>query len=59
MEGIDPEVAVIRVKLQSFLRRDPGNRRVLMEALNSPFTKRIATVFDALPRTSGTIFPRL
>jgi hypothetical protein len=31
-EGVDPELALIRVKLQSSLERDPGNRRVVREA---------------------------
>jgi hypothetical protein len=31
-EGVDPEVAFIRVKLQSSLQHDPGNRRVIREA---------------------------
>ncbi len=32
LEGIDPEIALIRVKLQSSLEHDPGNRRVIREA---------------------------
>ena len=32
LEGVDPEIALIRVKLQSSLQYDPGNRRVLREA---------------------------
>jgi hypothetical protein len=32
LEGVDPEVALIRVKLQSSLQYDPGNRRVIREA---------------------------
>jgi hypothetical protein len=32
LEGIDPEIAFIRVKLQSSLQYDPGNRRVIREA---------------------------
>jgi len=32
LEGADPEIAVIRVKLQSSLQYDPGNRRVIREA---------------------------
>jgi len=32
LEGVDPEIAFIRVKLQSSLRYDPGNRRVISEA---------------------------
>jgi hypothetical protein len=32
LEGVDPEIAFIRVKLQSSLRYDPGNRRVIREA---------------------------
>jgi hypothetical protein len=32
LEGVDPEIAFVRVKLQSSLERDPGNRRVIREA---------------------------
>jgi len=32
LNSLDPPIAVLRVKLQSFLRHDPGNRRVLKEA---------------------------
>jgi hypothetical protein len=32
LEGVDPEMALIRVKLQSSLQHDPGNRRVIREA---------------------------
>jgi hypothetical protein len=32
LEGVDPEIAFIRVKLQSSLQYDPGNRRVIREA---------------------------
>jgi hypothetical protein len=32
LEGVDPEIAFIRVKLQSSLQYDPGNRRVIIEA---------------------------
>ena len=32
LEGVDPEIALIRVKLQSSLQQDPGNRRVIREA---------------------------
>jgi hypothetical protein len=32
LEGVDPEIALIRVKLQSSLQCDPGNRRVIREA---------------------------
>jgi hypothetical protein len=32
LEGVDPEIALIRVKLQSSLEHDPGNRRVIREA---------------------------
>ena len=31
-EGVDPEMALIRVKLQSSLEHHPGNRRVIREA---------------------------
>jgi hypothetical protein len=32
LEDVDPEIAFIRVKLQSSLQYDPGNRRVVREA---------------------------
>jgi hypothetical protein len=32
LEGVDPEIALIRIKLQSSLQSDPGNRRVIREA---------------------------
>jgi hypothetical protein len=32
LEGVDPEMAWIRVKLQSSLEHHPGNRRVIREA---------------------------
>ena len=32
LEGVDPEIAFIRVKLQSSLHQDPGNRRVIRGA---------------------------
>jgi hypothetical protein len=32
LEGVDPEIAFIRVRLQSSLQHDPGNRRVIREA---------------------------
>jgi hypothetical protein len=32
LEGVDPEIALIRVRLQSSLQLDPGNRRVIEEA---------------------------
>jgi hypothetical protein len=32
LEGVDPELAFLRVKLQSSLQHDPGNRRVISEA---------------------------
>jgi len=32
VEGLDPRIALLRVKLQSSLRHNPGNRRVLTEA---------------------------
>jgi hypothetical protein len=32
LEGVDPEIALIRVKLLSCLQHDPGNRRVIREA---------------------------
>jgi hypothetical protein len=32
LEGVDPEIAFIRVKLQSSFQHDPGNPRVIREA---------------------------
>jgi len=32
LEGVDPEIALIRIKLESSLQYDPGNRRVITEA---------------------------
>jgi hypothetical protein len=32
LEGVDPEIAFIRVRLRSSLQQDPGNRRVITEA---------------------------
>jgi hypothetical protein len=32
LEGVDPEVALIRVKLQSCLQHNPVNRRVIRDA---------------------------
>jgi hypothetical protein len=32
LEGVDPEIAFIRVKLQSSLQYNPGNHRVIREA---------------------------
>jgi hypothetical protein len=32
LEGVDPEIAFIRVKLQSSLQSNPGNQRVITEA---------------------------
>ena len=32
LEGVDPEIAFIRVKLQSSLQYGPGNRRLIIEA---------------------------
>ena len=32
LEGVDPEIAFIRVKLQSSLQHDPCNRRVIRKA---------------------------
>ena len=32
LEGVDPEIALIRVKLESSLQHDPGNLRVIREA---------------------------
>jgi hypothetical protein len=35
LEGIEPEIAVLRIKLRSLLQHDPGNRRALGEASKS------------------------
>lgn len=35
LEGVVPEIARIRAKLQSSLQHDPGNRRVITEASRS------------------------
>jgi uncharacterized protein YjcR len=32
LEGVDPEIALIRIKLQSSLQCHPGNRRIIKEA---------------------------
>ncbi len=32
LEGVKPEIAVLRLKLSSVLERNPGNRRVILEA---------------------------
>jgi hypothetical protein len=32
LEGTEPEIAVLRIKLRSLLQHDPGNRRALGEA---------------------------
>ena len=32
LERVDPEIALLRLKLKSLLRHDPDNRRVLREA---------------------------
>ena len=32
LEGIEPEIAVLRIKLRSLLQHDPGNRHALGEA---------------------------
>ena len=32
LEGLDIEIAVLRLKLKSVLQQDPGNRRVLLQA---------------------------
>ena len=45
LEGVDPEIALIRVKLQSSLQHDPGNRRVIREA-----SRRIAKWYSATYR---------
>ena len=35
VEGIDDEIAVLRVKIKSLLDRDPDNIRLIMEATNT------------------------
>lgn len=32
LEGIEPEIAALRIKLRSLLQHDPGNHRALVEA---------------------------
>ena len=52
LEEVDPEVALIRVKLQSSLERDPGNHRVIREAsrlLVKRYCERYG--FDRIGRT--------
>ena len=34
IEGIDEEIALLRVKIQSILERDPDNVRLIMQATN-------------------------
>ena len=51
LEGVDPEIAFIRVKLQSSLQHDPGNRRVIRKA-----SRLLVTWYSAnyrLDRTDG------
>lgn len=35
LEGVEPEIAVLRIKLRSALHENPGNKRVLGEAFKS------------------------
>jgi len=42
LEGIEPEIAVLRIKLRSLLQHDPGNHRVLGEA-----SKLLSKLFGA------------
>jgi hypothetical protein len=49
LEGVDSEIALIRVKLQSSLRYDPGNRRVIREA-----SRLLAQWYSANYRLDGS-----
>ena len=35
IEGIDDEIALLRVKIKSLLERDPGNIKLIMQATNT------------------------
>ena len=67
LEGVDPEIAFIRVKLQSSLQHDPGNRRVIREAsrllvkwysaeygLDATNSKYLKAVVESLLETAST-----
>ena len=52
LEGVDPEIALIRVKLQSSLEHDPGNRRVIREA--SRLIVKWYSAYYGLDATTGS-----
>jgi hypothetical protein len=66
LEGVDPEIALIRVKLESSLQHDPGNLRVIREAsrllvkwysenygLDATDSKYLKAVVDSLLETAS------
>ena len=52
LEGLDPEIALIRVKLQSSLEHHPGNRRVIREA--SRLIVKWYSAYYGLDATTGS-----
>jgi hypothetical protein len=54
LEGIEPEIAVLRIKLRSLLQHDPGNRRLLGEA-SKLLTKWFRTKYQ-LDHTDTRLF---
>jgi len=52
LEGVDPEIALIRVKLQSSLEHHPGNRRVIREA--SRLIVKWYSAYYGLDATTGS-----
>jgi hypothetical protein len=48
-EGVDPVVAVLRLKLSSVLERSPGNRRVILEACKL-LAEHYASKYEVSPR---------
>jgi hypothetical protein len=52
LEGVDPEIAFIRVKLQSSLEHHPGNRRVIREA--SRLIVKWYSAYYGLDATTGS-----
>jgi hypothetical protein len=52
LEGVDPEMALIRVKLQSSLEHHPGNRRVIREA--SRLIVKWYSAYYGLDATTGS-----
>ena len=54
LEGIEPEIAVLRIKLRSLLQHDPGNHRLLGEA-SKLLTKWFRTKYQ-LDHTDTRLF---